>query len=88
MSGRQWPFLRNGQLQGFITICNPFHVNESVTDKESILDIKAEDESHRTYNIEMQLQGNSIFSNRALYYWAKAYASQLSKGESYKRFIG
>ncbi|MBN2672897.1 MAG: PD-(D/E)XK nuclease family transposase [Deltaproteobacteria bacterium] len=68
-----------------VTIRNPFSLKESVTDKETILDIKAEDEHMRVYNIEMQIQGSAVFTHRALYYWAKTYASQISEGDSYKK---
>ena len=72
-----------GPLQS-LTIQNPFNAKESISDKETILDIKAEDEMHRLYNIEMQLDGNPLFSNRSLYYWARCYTSQLREGEDYR----
>ncbi|MBN2342118.1 MAG: PD-(D/E)XK nuclease family transposase [Deltaproteobacteria bacterium] len=67
-----------------VIIKNPFNFKDSVTDKESILDIKAEDENQHQYNIEMQLSGNRLFTNRALYYWAKGYTSQIGEGDDYK----
>ena len=74
--------MQMGPLQA-LTIQNPFNAKESVTDKQTILDIRAEDEVHRIYNIEMQLDGNPQFANRSLYYWARCYTSQLSEGEEY-----
>jgi len=68
-----------------LVIKNPFNVKESVTDKETVLDIKAEDEQARVYNIEMQLQGNALFANRSLYYWSKCYAGQIGNGDDYKK---
>lgn len=70
-----------------ITIRNPFNLKESVTEKETILDIKAEDDQHHLYNIEMQVQGNSTFAQRSVYYWAKTYVSQLKDGSSYKKLL-
>ncbi|MBN2344479.1 MAG: Rpn family recombination-promoting nuclease/putative transposase [Deltaproteobacteria bacterium] len=72
-----------GPLQS-LTIQNPFNPKESVTDKQSILDVKAKDETGRTYNIEMQLQGNAEFANRSLYYWSKCYTAQLHQGSDYR----
>jgi predicted transposase/invertase (TIGR01784 family) len=73
-----------GPLQK-VVIKNPFNIRESVTSKESILDIKAEDEDARIYDIEMQLAGNSIFANRSLYYWARCYTSQIGDGDDYRK---
>ena len=33
---------------------NPYNYKEFIDDKESILDIKIEDENHKLYNVEMQ----------------------------------
>jgi predicted transposase/invertase (TIGR01784 family) len=73
-----------GPLQK-VVVKNPFNIRESVTSKESILDIKAEDEDARIYDIEMQLAGNSIFANRSLYYWARCYTSQIGDGDDYRK---
>jgi len=54
-----------------------------LTDKESILDVKATDENGRQYDIEVQSSGNEFFKNRSLYYWAKLYSSQLEEGGEY-----
>lgn len=66
-----------------VTIRNPFNLKEYQGDKESILDIKAVDEDGVHYDIEIQVSGNEMFANRSLYYWAKAYSSQLTEGEEY-----
>ncbi|MBN2341689.1 MAG: Rpn family recombination-promoting nuclease/putative transposase [Deltaproteobacteria bacterium] len=70
-----------------VIIQNPFSLKESVTDKETVLDIKAEDEQACSYNIEMQVQGSALFTHRSLYYWAKVYSSQIKNGESYKKLL-
>ncbi|MEA1967914.1 MAG: Rpn family recombination-promoting nuclease/putative transposase [Thermodesulfobacteriota bacterium] len=68
-----------------IVLKNPFNLKNAVWDKESILDIKATDESGKTFNIEMQSSGDDIFKNRSLFYWARLYSSQLKEGEIYKK---
>ncbi|MBN2526268.1 MAG: PD-(D/E)XK nuclease family transposase [Deltaproteobacteria bacterium] len=47
--------------------------------------MKAEDENAHQYNIEMQIQGNTRFANRSLYYWAQNDVAQLSDGDSYTK---
>ncbi len=66
-----------------IELKNPFNLREAARDKESILDIKACDESGRMYDIEVQSGGSSRFKQRSLYYWAKNYTAQLETGEQY-----
>jgi len=66
-----------------VEIKNPFNLKYFLTDKESILDVKATDENNRQYDIEVQSTGNEYFKNRSLYYWAKLYSSQLEEGGEY-----
>ncbi|ULQ60842.1 Rpn family recombination-promoting nuclease/putative transposase [Brucepastera parasyntrophica] len=66
-----------------VTVENPFNLANLASLKESILDVKAEDENGRVYDIEVQVGSESSFSNRTLYYWAKNYAAQLKSGENY-----
>jgi len=56
---------------------NPYNVADYVKGKLSILDIKAEDEKGRLYDIEMQIKGSDFYGKRTLYYWAKMFGSQL-----------
>ena len=67
-----------------LEIKNPFNLKTIVFEKESILDIKATDETGRQYDIEVQSTGDIHFRARSLYYWAKLYVSQLNEGEIYK----
>jgi len=53
----------------------------ALDDKLSILDVKARDQSAWIYDLEMQMLVLAALSPRALYYWAKSYAEQLSAGE-------
>ena len=66
-------------------IKNPFNVKTFPIDKESIVDIKAADETGRQYNIEVQTTGDESFKARSLYYWAKLYTSQLLEGDDYTK---
>ena len=60
-----------------ITLKNPYNVADYAEGKLSILDIKAEDEKGRLFDVEIQIRGSVFYGKRALYYWAKIYGSQL-----------
>ncbi len=62
---------------------NPFNLKTFINSKESILDVKAEDENKRIFDVEIQVIGNSTYIKRSLYYWAKNYQSQLKGSERY-----
>ena len=64
---------------------NPFNLKKILYDKESVLDVKAVDETGQIFNIEVQTSGSGDFKHRTLYYWAKLYASQLKVGDVYNR---
>ncbi len=66
-----------------VFIKNPFNLSNLATLKESVLDVKAIDESGRMYDIEVQVAEQLDFVKRTLYYWAKNYSDQLDKGEDY-----
>lgn len=51
--------------------------------KQSIVDVLCKDEEGCQYIVEMQVADSPGFEKRAQYYAAKAYATQLSKGEPY-----
>ncbi|MCK5154815.1 MAG: Rpn family recombination-promoting nuclease/putative transposase, partial [Spirochaetales bacterium] len=77
---------------GFPTITkviqkNPYNYKDFADDKESILDIKVEDENHKLYNVEMQSTGGTHYRNRALYYWSKLYASQIKESVDFKKLL-
>ena len=61
-----------------VEIKNPFNFQDFPTAKMTILDIKAEDETGRKFQVEIQAQGNESHKHRILYYWAKTYSDQLS----------
>ena len=68
-----------------VELKNPFNLKKIVFDKESILDIKATDESGKIFNIEIQTSGPGKFKPRTLYYWARLYSSQLYAGDIYSK---
>ena len=64
---------------------NPFNLRNFVNDKESILDVKAVDDSGRIYDIEIQNAGGSNYRNRAIFYWSRNYSAQLKDSENYNK---
>ena len=66
---------------------NPYNYKDFTDDKESILDIKVEDENRRLYNVEVQSRGTTHFRNRALYYWSKLYTSQIKESAEYETLL-
>jgi len=66
-----------------LEILNPFTPKELLTDKLSILDLKAKDGLGHIFHIEVQLKHFSFLAKRFLYYHYKLIASQLSQGETY-----
>lgn len=67
-----------------LTIENPVNLREVFNEKESILDVKAVDESGRILDVEIQSRYEAQFTNRSLYDWAKLYSSQLITGDPYE----
>ncbi|MEI0516827.1 Rpn family recombination-promoting nuclease/putative transposase [Brachyspira murdochii] len=56
---------------------------ENYDGKESIVDVKCITQNGTVVIIEIQLQGNSRFPERILYYWASNYSKLLKQGEKY-----
>jgi predicted transposase/invertase (TIGR01784 family) len=72
-----------GKKIASVQLQNPITDPVKLDDKLSILDIYAFDETGRRFNIEMQILAHPAFRERLLYYWAKAYSSQMVQGEDY-----
>jgi len=68
-----------------IMIKNPFNLKNLADEKETVIDIKAEDDTGKQYDIEIQVEGNSQYINRSLYYWSRLYHSQIDEGDDYKK---
>lgn len=66
-------------------ITNPFNPKTFPTEKESVLDIAAEDENSRKIHIEVQILEEDAFVERCVYYNGKVFSSQLIKGEDYSK---
>ena len=67
-----------------VEILNPFNLKKHYNDKETIVDVKCITKNGTVVIIEVQLSGNSRFSERILYYWAYNYSKLLKKGEEYE----
>jgi predicted transposase/invertase (TIGR01784 family) len=68
-------------------VLNPFNPKTFITDKRSIIDIKAIAKNDRSFVIEFQIAPTTAFLKRALYYWAKAYIAQMKQGEDYDKLL-
>ena len=66
-----------------VTLLNPYNQKNFKNDKLSILDIKAEGDHGKKFNIEIQITDEADYDKRALYYWAKLYAEQLKEKDDY-----
>jgi predicted transposase/invertase (TIGR01784 family) len=75
--------LPQGRVIKSVRILNPLNDKDALDDKLSILDIKAQDQLGRQYNIEMQIRGSPGLLPRLLYYWAVLHADQLEEAEDY-----
>jgi predicted transposase/invertase (TIGR01784 family) len=66
-----------------VTLLNPYNPKSFRQDKLSILDIKAQGQDGKRFNIEIQITDEADYDKRALYYWAKLYTEQLKSTEDY-----
>jgi predicted transposase/invertase (TIGR01784 family) len=67
-----------------VDILNPHNEKEALTDKLSIVDIKARDEQARLYQIEIQLTTFPHLPERMLYTWCDFYGAQLQEGQDFR----
>ncbi|NRB40253.1 MAG: Rpn family recombination-promoting nuclease/putative transposase [Pseudomonadales bacterium] len=67
-----------------VEILNPYNEKEFLTDKLTIVDIKAQDETGAQYQIEIQISVHANLPERMVYNWADIYASQLQESEDFK----
>lgn len=66
-----------------VTISNSYQAPRLKGLKETTLDIKATDKLKREFIVEMQVEKETAFVKRAVYYSSKAYSQQLQKTEKY-----
>lgn len=67
-----------------LELLNPNLDRERIGQKGVILDIKARDGQGRLYNVEVQVAPERAYVERALYYLARLFGSQLDPGEPYR----
>ncbi len=73
----------DGQAIVDVELLNPFHPRSGNTDKLSIVDVKARDQTGRIFIVEMQMLVFADLPQRLLYYWSAAYFDQLRPGQGY-----
>lgn len=68
-----------------VAILNPYNEKEFLSDKLSVVDVKARDDEGRQFQIEIQLLNHRDLPARILYSWADLYSQQLREGQSYSQ---
>jgi predicted transposase/invertase (TIGR01784 family) len=68
-----------------VSFLNPIQDPDTLAKKQSIIDVLCKDQEGKQYIIEMQIARASGFEERAQYYAAKAYTSQMIKGGMYEK---
>jgi predicted transposase/invertase (TIGR01784 family) len=66
-----------------IEAVNPNLDAHQIARKEGILDVRAIDSQGRHYDIEIQVRPQPSYIKRSLYYVARMYGEQLTRGEEY-----
>ena len=70
---------------------NPFNPQTFVTEKHTVLDVKATDEQGDFFMVEVQTTDQTAFGDRMTYYTCRTFGGQLFSGNTYsmlKRVIG
>jgi predicted transposase/invertase (TIGR01784 family) len=67
----------------WVDILNPYNDKEFLSDKLSIVDVKAKDSADQIYQIEIQLTSYGHLPARIIYNWADIYSQQLKSGQDY-----
>ncbi|MEI6065992.1 MAG: Rpn family recombination-promoting nuclease/putative transposase [Methylococcaceae bacterium] len=67
----------------WVEISNPYNDKEFLSDKLSIVDVKAKDSHEQLYQIEIQLTSYGHLPARIIYNWADIYSQQLKSGQDY-----
>ena len=68
-----------------IKVLNPEIPKKHIDDKGTLLDIRVQLENAEQINIEMQMNWHRYLEERAYYYAARLYASQLERGFKYEK---
>jgi len=67
-----------------IELLNPSNDREALSDKMTILDVKARDRGGAIYQLEVQLYLIHSLAERIIYSWADTFTQQLLRGEGYE----
>jgi len=80
--------LEKGNRIKKVKLINPYQFPRIKGQKATIIDVKAQDENHHTYIIEMQVTEKECLDKRIQYYAAKGYVNQIDKGDDYTKLKG
>jgi predicted transposase/invertase (TIGR01784 family) len=85
--------LEKGRKIKTIEILDPYQFPRIKGQKASIIDVRAKDEKHNSYIVEMQVTEKKGLDKRIQFYSAKGYSNQIEKGDDYLKlrpmiFIG
>ena len=85
--------LENDKKIVSVDILTPYQLPALKGGKVTIVDVKAKDQSDKSYIVEMQVAEVDGFDKRVLYYASKSYSSQIDRGDLYEKlnptfFIG
>ncbi len=69
----------------WVDILNPYNEKEFITDKFSIVDVKAKDALNQMFQIEIQLKSFDSLLSRMIYNWADIYSKQIKSGDNYEK---
>jgi predicted transposase/invertase (TIGR01784 family) len=67
----------------WVEILNPYNDKEFISDKLSVVDVKARDAQQHLYQVEIQMVAHTDLPERIIYYWTDIYSQQLKSGEEY-----
>lgn len=76
---------RGSESVAEVILRNPFHIKNSLSDKYSVVDVKAVDQRGREFQIEIQISGHEGLAERILYTWSALYAARIKEGQDYDR---
>ena len=74
---------KDGRKITNVKILNPYNERKYISDKLSIVDVKATCQNGYTYQIEVQLNVYPALKNRMVYNWSTIYKSQMEKGNTF-----
>ena len=67
----------------WVEILNPYNEKEFITDKLSVVDVKARDRQERQFQVEVQIKSYPHLRRRIAYAWCDLHAAQLQAGDDY-----